>query len=163
MIRRQTLKGAQRYVSPYLDTLQERILHAKDELVVREQGVLEQLKQQIMKHMEQLQDFAQHIAWLDVYTSHAIFAHEKRFCMPQLVQERGINIQQARHPVIEKYLPLDQQFIPNNLHIGNTETGDIHIITGPNMGGKSTFLRQNALIVLLAHCGLCVPAEKATI
>lgn len=64
----------------------------------------------------------------------------------------------ARHPVIEKFLPIDQQFIPNNLE--TNPSSSIHIITGPNMGGKSTYLRQNAIIVLLAHCGLCVPASE---
>ena len=138
-------------------------MYAKDQLVVREQAVLEKIKNHILAHSEQLHTFAQYIARLDVYTSHAIFAQEKRWSMPEFADTVGIQIKEGRHPVIEKYLPIDQHFIPNDMDIGNEKAGVIHIITGPNMGGKSTFLRQNALIVLLAHCGLFVPAEHARI
>jgi DNA mismatch repair protein MutS len=107
-----------------------------------------------------------------VYCSHALFAKEHQYIQPHLSHSTTFDIVGGRHPVIEAYLPRDQQFIPNNLCIGTQispngtleqDNGLIHIITGPNMGGKSTYLRQSALIVLLAHCGLFVPAKQAHI
>ena len=104
------------------------------------------------------------MARLDVFSSQALLAFRKRFVEPVFLNEQTIHIVGGRHPVIEKFLPLDQQFIPNDLQISTKDqSGYIHVITGPNMGGKSTYLRQNALIVLMAHCGLFVPAEQAEI
>lgn len=108
-----------------------------------------------------LHDFAACVAWMDVYVSHAIFVQTKNWIKPEFVPNKTMDIAAGRHPVIDAYLPIDQQFIPNDMHFGPDDS--IHIITGPNMGGKSTFLRQNALIVLLAHCGLWVPAKRAQI
>jgi DNA mismatch repair protein MutS len=179
--RRQTLKGVQRYSTPYLDTLQEKILSAKDELTKQEYIFLAKAQDKIAWLQTILHDFAACIAWLDVYVSHAIFVQTKNWVKPEFVPNKTIDIVAGRHPVIDAYLPIDQQFIPNDLYMGipkiamssglgrtpcNDEevgAGIVHIITGPNMGGKSTFLRQNALIVLLAHCGLRVPAKRAQI
>lgn len=114
--------------------------------------------------MDQL---AEKLAWLDVFTAHALFAQEKNLIAPEIVEPGAIEIQAGRHIVIEAFLPNDEPFIPNSLQIGKAsktlDHGLIHIITGPNMGGKSTYLRQSALIVLLAHCGLYVPAKSAKI
>ena len=119
--------------------------------------------------MKELHEAAEKISWLDLFVSQAILAHEKKYTKPLFVKNDTITISEGRHPVIEEFLPLDQQFIPNDLKLNSecrmqnseeNEDGFLHIITGPNMGGKSTYLRQNALIVLMAHCGLFVPAKE---
>jgi DNA mismatch repair protein MutS len=172
LIRRNTLKDNQRYSSPYLEQIQSDILSAREKVVKREFDILEQLRKHIETHVELLTTLAQHIAELDVYASHALFALEQKYIKPDLNTGNIIHIQGGRHPVIEAYLPKDLPFIPNDLTLGKhiapsgtleEDNGLIHIITGPNMGGKSTYLRQSALIVLLAHCGLFVPATSAKI
>ena len=172
LYRRQTLKGNQRYASPYLEHIQEDILSSRAQLGKLEYEVLGQLAQQIEAMSSTLYHFAEKIAELDVYCSHALFAKEYQYIQPELSHQSTLKIVGGRHPVIEAYLPRDQQFIPNHLIISHqgslhgdeeVDHGLIHIITGPNMGGKSTYLRQSALIVLLAHCGLFVPAKEAHI
>jgi DNA mismatch repair protein MutS len=172
LIRRQTLKDNQRYSSPYLEEIQQSILSSKDQLIALEYQLLKALSQEIGTLAPILSLFAQKIAELDVYCSHALFALEHQYIQPELNATPLLQIEGGRHPVIETYLPRDQQFIPNDLSIGTQfapsgvaerDEGRIHIITGPNMGGKSTYLRQSALIVLLAHCGLFVPASTAKI
>jgi DNA mismatch repair protein MutS len=172
LTRRQTLKDNQRYSSPYLEEIQQSILSSKDQLTKLEFQLLATLAEKVAKLAGALSSFAQKIAELDVYCSHAIFAQEHHYIKPELNATSIIAIEGGRHPVIEAYLPRDQQFIPNDLVLGNQtapsgaseqDNGLIHIITGPNMGGKSTYLRQSALIVLLAHCGLFVPATSAKI
>lgn len=168
--RRQTLKGVQRYTTPYIDMIQEKILSAKDELRAKEYELLAKAQEKITSLHKILHAFAEAVASLDVYVSHALFVQDKQRIQPEFVTDGTIDIIGGRHPVIEAFLPMDQQFIPNDLvmnqippspPLSRGEQGYIHIITGPNMGGKSTFLRQNALIVLLAHCGLWVPAKRA--
>lgn len=167
LVRRQTLKGNQRYSSPYLDTMQWSILSAKEQLRLKEQDCLLQLKTFIQSKVESIATLSDYLSWLDVFSAAALFAQQHRYSKPDLTEDKNIVIQWGRHPVIEAFLPKDQPFIPNDLTIGgemqSTTNGLIHIITGPNMGGKSTYLRQSALIVLLAHCGFYVPAEKAQI
>lgn len=166
IVRRQTLKGNQRYTSPYLDNLQGHILGAREQLKSKELAVLTELQQLLLQHFQALSTLAEKLAWLDLFTSQAIFAKEHRLVKPELSENGTIEIQGGRHLVIEAFLPKDQPFIPNALAIGeskSTHHGLIHIITGPNMGGKSTYLRQSALIVLMAHCGLFVPAQEAKI
>ncbi|MCX6823949.1 MAG: DNA mismatch repair protein MutS [candidate division SR1 bacterium] len=163
VVRRNTLKGGQRYSSPYLENLEVSILKAKDDLRTVEFELLHQAQQKIAEGMKSLNEFAERIAWLDLFVSQALLAKEKHFVKPIFINEDTLTIVEGRHPVIEKYLPLDQQFIPNDLLLNgksDAEEGFLHIITGPNMGGKSTYLRQNALIVLMAHCGLFVPAKE---
>ncbi len=169
LIRRNTLKWGQRYSSPYLENLEWKILQAKDELSKLEREFLEQAKMKISGGTKELHEFAERIARLDLFVSQALLAHEKQYTKPLFVKNDTIIITEGRHPVIEEFLPLDQQFIPNDLQLNseskmqNAEGNEdwfLHIITGPNMGGKSTYLRQNALIVLMAHCGLFVPAKE---
>ncbi|MDR0282411.1 MAG: hypothetical protein LBI53_03740 [Candidatus Peribacteria bacterium] len=147
-------------------------MNSKENLAKLEYQLLAELRQQISDQSPLLSKLADTIATLDVYCSHALFATEHAYVQPTLKMNNLIEIQGGRHPVIEAYLPRDQQFIPNTLALGiqpspsgslESNFGLIHIITGPNMGGKSTYLRQSALIVLLAHCGLCVPATQAAI
>jgi DNA mismatch repair protein MutS len=196
LIRRQTLKTGQRYTTVYLDELQHKVLAAQFQLRSREQELIQEAKDRLVSIVNALWQLADGIAWLDIYTSHALFAKEKKYVKPELVVDGMLEIVWGRHPVIEEYLPHDQDFIPNDLRIGichseatpknlesislqwqTSETLDpsfhsgwqesdswlLHIITWPNMWWKSTFLRQNALIVLMAHCGFSVPAEKAII
>ncbi len=162
IIRRNTLKWAQRFSSPYLDNLQEDILKAREQLIKQEFSRLANLQQEMWMIVEDLMEFASLAAYLDLYTSQSILARENWYIRPKITEEEIIDIEDWRHPVIEKYLPQDQQFIPNNLNFAKEEDF-LHIITGPNMWGKSTYLRQNALIVLMAHCGFFVPAQKAKI
>lgn len=164
--RRNTLKDNQRYSSPYLENIQGEILSARDKLKAKELALLNEAKGLLETKVSLLAKLSEKLAWLDVFSSQAIFAKEKRFTKPELDHWEVIEIIWGRHPVIEEFLPKDQPFIPNSLCIGQDRWDEnwlIHIITGPNMGGKSTFLRQSALIVLLAHCGLRVPAQKAKI
>ena len=164
VLRRNTLKGGQRYVSPYLDTIQSQVLSAKDDLVSREFLLLQDAKEKISQISTSLIAFAECIAWLDVYSSHALLAKEKNFSKPEFTNNSQLSIIDGRHPVIEEFLPRDLQFIPNDLKMSDDSSEDtwwfLHIVTGPNMGWKSTYLRQNALIVLMAHCGLFVPAKE---
>lgn len=167
LYRRQTLKWNQRYSSDYLEKLQENILTARDQLVKLENQQLKEMWEKIGQHNSVISEFAQKVAELDVFCSHAVFAYEKQYIQPEMNQKNLIEIVWWRHPVIEAYLPKDQQFIPNDLTLWENEELNekemIHVITWPNMWGKSTYLRQSALIVLLAHCGLFVPAIKAKI
>ena len=167
LYRRNTLKWNQRYSSTYLEKLQENILTAREKLTKLENDLLRKMWEHIWEKNVEISSFAQKIAELDVFCSHAVFAFENRYIQPEMSQQNLIEIVWGRHPVIEAYLPTDQQFIPNDLSIWErTDTREkemIHIITGPNMWWKSTYLRQSALIVLLAHCWLYVPATSAKI
>jgi len=162
LIRRNTLKWWQRFTSPYLDNLQESILEAKSQLIKQEFSRLAHLQQEMAMIIEDLTSFSSLISWLDLFISQALLAKQYNFNKPELDKNNHIEIIEWRHPVIEKYLPSEQQFIPNTLTFWAYDDF-LHIVTWPNMWGKSTYLRQNALIVLMAHCGLFVPAKKANI
>lgn len=166
LYRRNTLKWNQRYSSTYLEKLQENIITAREKLTKLENSLLKEMWVIIADNNMEISSFAQKVAELDVFCSHAVFASENRYIQPEMNKKNLIEIIWWRHPVIESYLPLDQQFIPNDLSIWEKESQDketIHIITGPNMWWKSTYLRQSALIVLMAHCWLFVPATSAKI
>lgn len=167
LYRRQTLKWNQRYSSVYLEKLQEDIVSARNKLEKLENQLLMQLWTVISSKNIALSNFAQKISEMDVFCSHAIFAYENKYVQPNLNKNNYIEIIWWRHPVIESYLPKDLQFIPNDLNIWELPSPKdhelIHVITWPNMWWKSTYLRQSALIVLLAHCWLCVPAISAKI
>lgn len=157
--RRQTLKTGQRYSTPYLDHLQTELLWAKDKLAKQEFELLKDLQAEVTNEYHHLAQLAEAVAYLDVYTSMGLLAKQHQYIQPTLISQGETKIIQWRHPVIEAQLGVTASFIPNDLII----TNEIHLITGPNMGGKSTFLRQHALIVLMTHCGLLVPAREATI
>jgi DNA mismatch repair protein MutS len=158
-VRRQTLKNAERFITPELKEFEDKALSAKSRSLSREKHLYEQLVVQLAEDLFSLQDTAAGLAELDVLINLAERASTLRFTPPKLVTERGIEITAGRHPVVEEIL--DDPFVANGLELNLKQ--DMLIITGPNMGGKSTFMRQNALIVLLAHIGSYVPADSAVI
>lgn len=159
-MRRQTLKTAERYVTPYLETLQYKIISAKDNLEKLEKSYLEWLKQNLFDCSASLEILAVSIAKLDHSASHALLSSQNHYCRPVFHSQDYIDIKEARHPVIEEHLDKTVHFVPNDLQIAKW---GIHLITWPNMWGKSTYLRQNALIVYMAYCWLYVCAESANI
>ncbi len=158
-VRRQTLKNAERFITPELKAFEDKALSAKSRSLSREKHLYEQLVERLGQDLFSLQDTATGLAELDVLINLAERASTLRFTAPDLVSERGIEITSGRHPVVEEIL--EDPFVANGLELNSQQ--DMLIITGPNMGGKSTYMRQNALIVLLAHIGSYVPAETATI
>ena len=158
-IRRQTLKNAERYITPELKEFEDKALSAKSRALAREKALYEALLDTLNEKLVPLQDSAAAVAELDVITTLAERADSLGFCRPTLKAEPGIHILGGRHPVVEQVT--SAPFVPNDLMF----RADRHmlIITGPNMGGKSTYMRQAALIVLLAHIGSFVPAQEAEI
>jgi len=158
-IRRQTLKNAERFITPELKTFEDKALSAKSRALAREKALYDELLERIAEDLPALQDSARALAEIDVLSNFAERAQTLRFARPELTETPGIEIQQGRHPVVEALL--DDPFVPNDLHLDAKRR--MLIITGPNMGGKSTYMRQTALIALLAYTGSCVPAESARI
>jgi DNA mismatch repair protein MutS len=155
-IRRQTLKNAERFITPELKEFEDKALSAKSRALSREKALYEELVETLNQDIAALQQAAAAIAELDVLKTLAERAERLNFCRPDLAEEQGISIEQGRHPVVEQVL--DAPFVPNDLAMDNQQR--MLIITGPNMGGKSTYMRQTALIVLLAQIGSYVPAAS---
>lgn len=158
-IRRQTLKNAERFITPELKEFEDRALSAKSRSLSREKHLYEALLETLNQDLEQLQTCAAAIAELDVLATLAERAHSLNLCRPQLQTEPGIDIRGGRHPVVEQVT--SDPFVANDLIMNDDRK--MLVITGPNMGGKSTYMRQAALIVLLAQIGSCVPAASAQI
>ena len=158
-IRRQTLKNAERFITPELKEFEDKALSAKSRALAREKGLYDDLLEQLADQLPQLQDSAQALAELDVLTNFAERATSLRLTAPEFRDEPGLDIDGGRHPVVEQLL--DDPFVPNNLLM--VEQRRMLVITGPNMGGKSTYMRQTALITLLAYCGSFVPADRAVL
>lgn len=154
-IRRQTLKGAERFITPELKTFEDKALSARSRALAREKLLYEALIDRLNEDLAVLQDTASSLAELDVLTTLSERASTLDYCRPQFVEGSQMHIQQGRHPVVEQVL--DGPFVANDLLL-DPDTRML-IITGPNMGGKSTYMRQTALIVLLAHIGSYVPAQ----
>ena len=154
--RRQTLKNAERYITPELKAFEDKALSAQDRALAREKLLYEQVLQELLPDIENLQRIARQIASLDVLMALADHAQRHQWCKPELSVEPGIDIQQGRHPVVENSI---DRFIANDCRL-NPERR-LLLITGPNMGGKSTYMRQLALITLLAYVGSYVPATSA--
>tara|TARA_R110000796_G_scaffold252554_2_gene387602 strand:+ start:8228 stop:10804 length:2577 start_codon:yes stop_codon:yes gene_type:complete len=154
-IRRQTLKGAERFITPELKTFEDKALSARSRALAREKLLYEALIDRLNDDLAVLQDTASSLAELDVLTTLSERASTLDYCRPQFVEGSQMHIQQGRHPVVEQVL--DGPFVANDLLL-DPDTRML-IITGPNMGGKSTYMRQTALIVLLAHIGSYVPAQ----
>lgn len=156
--RRQTLKNVERYLTPELKAFETDYLSAAERALAREKHLYEALLAHLARHMTELQRVARTVAKTDLLTAHARLALERHYVLPAFSDAWGLSIRQGRHPVVETRV---ESFIANDLEL---DTGRrMLLITGPNMGGKSTYMRQVAHIVLLACCGLTVPAEAARI
>ncbi|MDX1695755.1 MAG: DNA mismatch repair protein MutS, partial [Ketobacteraceae bacterium] len=158
-IRRQTLKNAERFITPELKTFEDKALSAKSRALSREKGLYEELLETLLSHLAPLQRSFAKVAELDVVANLAERADTLAFACPELASEARIHITNGRHPVVEQVL--EEAFVPNDLMLDSSRR--MLVITGPNMGGKSTFMRQTALIAVLAHIGSFVPAERAVI
>ncbi len=161
-IRKQTLTTAERYITPELKIYEEKILGAEDKILTLEHELYQQLLDQVVTEMGAIQNNGQLIGVLDCLLCFAQIAKENKYCKPTLSEDTILNITAGRHPVIEKSLPIDEAYIPNDVFLDPT-TQQIIILTGPNMSGKSAVLRQTALITLMAHMGSYVPAQAASI
>jgi DNA mismatch repair protein MutS len=161
-IRKQTLANAERYITPELKEYEEKILNAEERMLTLESQLFGELRIQIAGDAESIQRNAGLVATLDCFTALAGVAAENGYVLPELSEESGIEIAEGRHPVIEKLLPPGDSYTPNDTLL-DTGGNQVLIITGPNMSGKSSYLRQVGLIVLLAHIGSFVPAKKARI
>ena len=157
--RKQTLKNVERFTTSKLKAFEDQVLGARERALQREKCLYEDLLEKILPDLPALQMMAEAIAETDVLTSFADCAIHFNWCCPQLMNEPGIEIIAGRHPVIESLAP--HPFVPNDIHLNGASR--MLIITGPNMGGKSTYMRQTALIVLLSHIGSFVPAQSAKI
>ena len=161
-VRKQTLAQAERYITQELKDYEEKILGAEDKILSLEAQLFNDLVMAIQKFIPQIQINASLLAHIDCLLSFAKAAEEHRYLRPVIDQSDTIDIRQGRHPVIETELPIDEQYVPNDIVL-DQERQQIIIITGPNMAGKSALLRQTALIVLMAQIGCFVPAEAARI
>lgn len=155
--RRQTLKGTERYITPELKGFEEKVLSAREKALAREKGLYEALLEALNGSLADLQTAAGALAELDTLTCLAERADALGYARPELQEEPGLTIEQGRHPIVETVL--DGAFVPNDVRFADDRR--MLIITGPNMGGKSTYMRQVALITLLAHVGSFVPAHSA--
>ncbi len=158
-VRRQTLKGVERYITPELKSFEDKVLSANERALSREKALYEQLLDQLIPHLAVLQTTAAALAELDVLANLAERADSLNLSKPELITTPCLNIVAGRHPVVEQNL--ETPFVPNDTRFDNERR--MLVITGPNMGGKSTYMRQTALITLLAHIGSFVPAESAII
>ena len=161
-IRKQTLVNAERYITPELKEIEEKILSAEDKSKALEADLFEQVREHIAQFADGIQRIATVISTLDVYHSLAEIAFTNGYVKPELDQGSTLEIIKGRHPVVERSLPVGEPFIPNDIRLDQQDE-QIMIITGPNMAGKSIILRQTGLIVLLAQIGSYVPAERARI
>lgn len=158
--RKQTLANSERYVTPELKELEETIAGAEEKLIALEYELFSNIRETLLACIERLQSDSALIAELDVYCSLAEVAFANNYCRPKMLANGAINITDGRHPVVER--SVKEGFIPNNTQLDQKDNR-LLILTGPNMAGKSTYLRQVALIVLMAHIGSFVPAKKASI
>jgi len=172
--RKQTLKNAERYITPKLKEFENKVLSAETKAVAREQELFDGLIRDASNRLSELQAFAETVAVLDVLACFARRAIKFRYVQPTLVDEPVLDIVAGRHPVLDETLA--DQFVPNDVSLGpraegqgprnasrESQAATLALITGPNMAGKSTYIRQTALLTLLAHTGSFVPAESATI
>ncbi len=159
-IRKQTIVNGERYITPELKEVESKILGAEERSKKLEYEIFIEVRQQVLSATFQIQEIANAIAQLDVLASFAEVARLYDFCRPEIKDDGIIDIADGRHPVLEQTL-IGERFVPNDVKLGD-ET-QIAIITGPNMAGKSTYIRQVALLVLLAHTGSFIPAKKARV
>ena len=163
-IRRQTLVGAERYITNELKKHEDEALSAQTKSIQMEYKIFCNLREYAKEFAASVNEVAQVIAQIDVLLSFACVSNENHYVRPQIINEPSLDIINGRHPVVEKILPMGT-YVANDLHLmaNSTETPQFMILTGPNMAGKSTFMRQNALIVILAQIGCFVSADAAKI
>ncbi|ABM62421.1 DNA mismatch repair protein MutS [Halorhodospira halophila] len=157
--RRQTLKAAERFITPELKRFEEQVLSARERALAREKALYEQLVADLASELTPLQRSASALAELDALAAFAERARSLDYVQPELADTPGVRIEGGRHPVVEQ--ALDAPFVPNDVRLDNRRR--MLLITGPNMGGKSTYMRQTALIALLAYAGAFVPAQRAVL
>lgn len=158
-VRRQTLKSAERFITPELKSFEDKVLSAKERALSREKSLYDELLDKLLFSLVPLQTCAEGLSELDTICCFTERAETLNYCQPEFQSKSAINITAGRHPVVE--IVTENSFIPNDSKLNDQQR--MLIITGPNMGGKSTYMRQTALIVLMAHIGCYVPAEKAVI
>lgn len=158
-IRKQTLVNAERFITPELKEFEEKILHAEEKISVLENEIIQELQNKILKRVTELHDLGKRIATIDALYSLSIIATNSDYVLPKITEQRIINISDGRHPVVENNTPTP--FIPNSTLLD--DDNHLLIITGPNMAGKSTYIRQVALLVILAQIGSYIPAKSAEI
>jgi len=161
-IRKQTLTGAERYITEELKEYEEQILGAEEKINVIEFRIFNQMVETISQYVSPLLLNARLLGQADCLISFAQIADEYQYCQPELNENKAIEIKDGRHPVIERLMPAGEKYVPNDIKL-NDDDQQIVIITGPNMAGKSALLRQTALIVLMAQMGCYVPASSAVI
>lgn len=160
-IRKQTMVNAERYITPELKDYETLVLNAEEEILKVERQVFDEVCRQIAGHAQQLLKTARAVAHLDVFLALADVAVREGYSRPILTDDDRLIIRDGRHPVVERMLPDGTRYVPNDTHFDTMSR--VHIITGPNMAGKSTYIRQVALIVLMAQIGSFVPADEAII
>ena len=158
-VRRQTVKNSERYITPELKNFEDKVLSARERALAREKQLYDELLEQLIAKLAALQETASALAGLDVLANLAERAVTLRYSKPELTDAPVLQIKEGRHPVVERFI--DQPFVPNDLMLDDSRR--MLVITGPNMGGKSTFMRQTALIALLARMGSFVPAASACV
>jgi len=159
--RKQTLANSERYITPELKEIEAKVLGAEEKIVTLEYQLFTQLREQILEHVSRIQKTAKAISALDAIQSFALVSSRNNYSRPLVNEEGEIAIREGRHPVVER-IAANELFVPNNSNLDHDEN-QFYIITGPNMAGKSTYLRQVALITLMAQIGCFVPAEFAEI
>jgi DNA mismatch repair protein MutS len=159
-VRKQTIANGERFITPELKEMEGKILGAEERSVKLEYELFQRLREEVLARLPQIQRTAAALAQLDVLGSFAETARLYNYCRPQVADEGLLFIRSGRHPVLEQNLN-EERFVPNDTHLDRTM--QIALITGPNMAGKSTYIRQVALLVLLAHTGSFIPAEEARI
>ena len=160
-VRKQTLVNAERYITDELKTFETKVLNAEDQRAALELEIFNRIRQEVVKNYQNLQTAAQFLALLDCLLNLAEVADQNNYCRPEMTTDGQIHIEDGRHPVVEKMIT-GERFVPNTISLDN-ENNQILIITGPNMAGKSTVLRQVALLVIMAQIGSFIPAKKASI
>ena len=160
-IRKQTLTNGERYITEELKNIENQILGAEEKVIKLELEAFNLIRKEIAQNVQRLQTTAEMISTLDVLTSFAQVAEDMNYCKPEITNDGIIDIKDGRHPVIEKMLPFGS-FVSNDTYL-DEDKNRLSIITGPNMAGKSTYMRQTALITLMAQCGSFVPASSAKI
>lgn len=161
-IRKQTLVNSERYITPDLKDYEDKVLNAQENILKLESTLFDQIRKEVALETERIQLNANLIAMLDCYLSFAECAEQYNYVKPTIYDSDELDIKNGRHPVVERILPPGEKFTPNNCRLSNSDN-QIIILTGPNMAGKSVYLRQVGLIVLLAQIGSYIPAKEAKI